>query len=412
MPVKTGSRGNETVTEGVPQVIWRRGNVMKQINKVAVLGAGVMGSAIAAHFANAGIQVLLLDMVPKEPSEAEKKAGFTLNDPAVRNRIAISGLEGLRKIKPAAFFLPSYASSIETGNFDDDIKKLREYDWVIEVVVEKMEIKKQLFSEIVVPNLKESAILSTNTSGLSVNEMAESLPEAVRKNFLVTHFFNPPRYMRLLEIVPNKFTDPEVVRFLAGFIEKRLGKGIVFAKDTPNFIANRIGTYSILSGIRLMIEMGMTVEEVDAVAGPATARPKSAIFRTADLVGLDTLQHVADNAYENLAKDEEREVFRLPGFVNEMVKGGLLGNKSGRGFFKKEKDENGSKYFYYDYKTGEYVPSVRPRFASVDVSKPIDDPGKRLQAVISGVDKGAAFAWRNLRDTLIYTFNRIPEIAE
>jgi 3-hydroxyacyl-CoA dehydrogenase len=384
---------------------------MKRIDKVAVLGAGVMGATIAAHLANAGLQVLLLDIVPKELNEAEKKGGLTLNDPAVRNRIAIAGLEGLRKIKPAAFFLPAYASYIETGNFDDDIKKLRECDWVIEVVVEKMEIKKSLFEKVAL-NLKEGAILSTNTSGLSVNEMAESLPDPVRKNFLITHFFNPPRYMRLLEIIPNKATDPDVVRFMTGFIEKRLGKGIVFAKDTPNFIANRIGVYSICNGMRHMVEMELTVEEVDAVSGPATARPKSAIFRTADLVGLDTLQHVADNAYLNLAKDGQREVFRVPGFIDEMVKKGLLGNKSERGFFKKEKGENGPAYFYYDYKTGEYLPSVRPKFASVETSKPIDDPGKRLQAVLSGTDKGAAFAWKNLRDTLIYTFNRIPEIAD
>ena len=239
---------------------------MKQINKVAVLGAGVMGSTIAAHLANAGIEALLLDLVPREPNEAEKKAGLTLNDPTVRNRSAMTGVEGLGKIKPAAFFLPAYASHIETGNFDDDIKKLRECDWVIEAVVEKMEIKKHLLREKVAPNLKEGAIVSSNTSGLSVNEMAESLPDQVRKNFLGTHFFNPPRYMRLLEIIPGKFTDPGVVRFMAGFIEKRLGKGIVFAKDTPNFIANRIGVFSIFNGMRHMIEMGMTVEEVDAVA--------------------------------------------------------------------------------------------------------------------------------------------------
>ncbi len=385
---------------------------MKQINKVAVLGAGVMGATIAAHLANAGIQVLLLDIVPKEPNEAETKAGLTLIDPVVRNRFALAGREGLKKMRPAAFYLPSYASSIEVGNLDDDIKKLLECDWVIEVVVEKMEIKKRLFSEKVAPNLKEGAILSTNTSGLSVNEMADSLPEALRKNFLVTHFFNPPRYMRLLEIIPNKDTDPEVVRFMAAFIEKRLGKGIVFAKDTPNFIANRIGVYSICNSMRHMIEMGLTVEDVDAVAGPATARPKSAIFRTADLVGLDTLQHVADNAYETLLKDEQREVFRLPDFINDMVKKGLLGKKSDQGFFRKEKGKDGTKYFYYDYKTGEYAPSVRPKFASVETAKPIDDPGQRLQTVLSGADKGALFAWKNLRDTLIYTFNRIPEIAE
>ena len=385
---------------------------MKQINKVAVLGAGVMGATIAAHFANAGIQVLLLDIVPKEPNEAEQKSGLTLSDRAVRNRFAIAGLEGLKKMKPAAFYVPSYASYVEAGNFEDDAQRLRECDWVIEVVVEKMEIKKRLFSEKVAPNLKEGAILSTNTSGLSVNEMAESLPEQVRKNFLVTHFFNPPRYMRLLEIVPNKFTDPETTRFMAGFIEKRLGKGIVFAKDTPNFIANRIGVYSICNSMHHMADMGLTVEEVDAVSGPATARPKSAIFRTADLVGLDTLQHVADNAYETLAKDEQRGTFRLPGFVIEMVKKGLLGKKSDQGFFKKEKGADGPKYFYYDYKTGEYALSVRPKFASVETAKQIDDPGKRLQAALSGTDKGAVFAWKNLRDTLIYTFNRVPEIAD
>ncbi len=385
---------------------------MKQINKAAVLGAGVMGATIAAHLANAGIRVLLLDIVPKEPNEAEKKAGLTPNDPIVRNRIAAASLEGLRKMKPAAFYVPSYASYIEVGNFDDDAQKLRDCDWVIEVVVEKMEIKKQLFKERVAPNMKEGAILSTNTSGLSVNEMAESLPANVRKNFLITHFFNPPRYMRLLEIVPNKFTDPETVRFMAGFVEKRLGKGVVFAKDTSNFIANRIGVYSICNSMRHMVEMDMTVEEVDAMSGPATARPKSAIFRTADLVGLDTLQHVAANAYENLVKDEQREVFRLPGFISEMVKKGLLGKKSDQGFFKKEKGKDGPNYYYFDYKTGEYAPSLRPKFASAEIAKQIDDPGKRLQTALSGADKGAVFAWKNLRDTLIYAFNRIPEIAD
>jgi 3-hydroxyacyl-CoA dehydrogenase len=385
---------------------------MKQINKTAVLGAGVMGATIAAHLANAGIRVLLLDMVPREPNDAEKKAGLTLEDPAVRNRIAATGLEGLKKMKPAAFFLPSYSAYVEIGNFEDDVTKLRDCDWVIEVVVENMEIKKKLFREKVAPNLREGAVLSTNTSGLSVNEMAESLPEQVQRNFLVTHFFNPPRYMRLLEIVPCRSTDPEVVRFMAGFIERRLGKGIVSAKNTPNFIANRIGVYSICNCVQHMVGMKMTVEEVDAVVGPATARPKSAAFRTADLVGLDTLQHVANNSYELLTNDEQRETFRFPGFISEMVKKGLLGNKTKQGFFKKEKGDNGSSYFYYDYTKGEYVPSERPKFASVETAKAIDDPAKRLKAVISGADKGAEFAWKNLRDTLLYTVNRIPDISD
>ena len=385
---------------------------MKHINKAAVLGAGVMGASIAAHLANAGIKALLLDIVPKEVNEAEKKAGLTLNDRAVRNRHAAAGLEGLKKAKPAALYLPAYISYIEPGNFDDDMAKLRDCDWVIEVVVENMEIKKKLLSEKVAPNLGEGAILSTNTSGLSVNEMATVLPDNVRKNFLVTHFFNPPRYMRLLEIVPCSETDPEVVRFMEAFMAKRLGKGIVYAKNTPNFIANRIGVFSICNSMRHMVEMKMNVEEVDAVAGPATARPKSAAFRTADLVGIDTLQHVANNSYELLPHDEQRQVFHLPGFVGEMVKKGMLGNKSKHGFFKKVKGEKGDEYFYYDYTTGQYAPSQRPKFASVEAAKSIDDPGKRLLAVISGTDKAAEFAWKNVRDTLIYAANRIPEIAD
>ncbi|MDA8427855.1 MAG: 3-hydroxyacyl-CoA dehydrogenase/enoyl-CoA hydratase family protein [Geobacteraceae bacterium] len=385
---------------------------MKQINKVAVLGAGVMGATIAAHLANAGIQVLLLDIVPREPNDDEIAAGLTISDPRVRNRIAAAGLEGLKRMKPAPLFLPGYAGNIEVGNFDDDMPRLRDCDWVVEVVIENMAIKKQLFTGKVVPNLKEGAILSTNTSGLSVNEMAACLPEEVRKDFLVTHFFNPPRYMRLLEIVPCDATDPVVTAFMADFIAKRLGKGIVYAKDTPNFIANRIGVYAICNCVRTMREMGMTVEEVDAVAGPATARPKSAAFRTADLVGIDTLLHVANNSYELLVNDEQREIFRFPDFVTEMVAKGLLGNKSKQGFFKKVKGEQGQEFFYYDYTTGEYAPSQRPKFASIEAAKSIDDPAERLKALINADDKAAQFAWTNLRDTLIYTFNRIPEIAD
>ncbi len=385
---------------------------MKQISKAAVLGAGVMGATIAAHLANAGIPVLLLDIVPGELNDAEKKAGLSLNDPKVRNRIAASGLEGLKKMKPAAFFLPGYASYLEVGNFEDDIKKLRECDWVIEVVVENMAIKKKLFTEKVVPNLKEEAILSTNTSGLSVNEMAEALPEHVRKRFLVTHFFNPPRYMRLLEIVPCRYTDPAVTEFMAAVTGKRLGKGIVHAKDTPNFIANRIGVYASCIATRIMIDMDMTVEEVDAVAGPATARPKSASFRTSDLVGLDTSLRIVENTYALVTNDEDREVFHSAEFMKDMVKKGLLGNKTKQGFYKKIIGAKGPEFLYYDYKTGDYVPSKRPKFASVESAKSIDDPGKRLQTVLSGSDKGAEFAWRSLRDTLLYAFKRVPEIAD
>lgn len=385
---------------------------MKQIDKVAVMGAGVMGATIAAHLANSGIRVLLLDIVPSEPNAVEIAAGLTLNDTAVRNRFAAAGIEGLRKMRPAPFFLPDYATYIDVGNFEDDLAKLRKCDWVIEVVIENMEIKKKLFTDKVVPNLKAGAILSTNTSGLSVNEMAECLPDHVRRNFLVTHFFNPPRYMRLLEIVSCRDTDPAVAAFMASFITRRLGKGIVYAKDTPNFIANRIGAYAVGNSIRQMLAMGMTVEEVDAVAGPATARARSAVFRTADLIGIDTLCRVAHNSYELLVDDEEREIFRFPDFIGEMTAKGLLGNKSGQGFYKKVKDATGAAYFYYDYASGEYVPSRRPRFASVEAAKVIDNPGERLKAVLTGSDQAAEFAWRNLRDILIYTYNRIPEIAD
>jgi 3-hydroxyacyl-CoA dehydrogenase len=371
-----------------------------------------MGAPIAAHLANAGIQVLLLDMVPRELNDAEKAAGLTLNDPRVRSRIAAAGLEGLKTATPAPLFLPAYAGNIEVGNFDDDMAKLRDCDWVVEAVVENMAIKKQLFTDKVLPNLKEGAILSTNTSGLSVNEMARCLPERVRKNFLVTHFFNPPRYMRLMEIVSCADTAPSTASLMGDFIARRLGKGIVTAKDTPNFVANRIGFYAICSCVKTMIDMGLTVEEVDVVAGPATARPKSAAFRTADLVGIDTMQHVADNSFELLVNDEKREIFRFPAFIREMVARGLLGNKSGQGFFKKVKGEAGQEIYYYDYTTGEYVLSQRPKFASIEAAKTIEDPARRLQALITADDTAARFAWVNLRDTLIYTFNRVPEIAD
>ncbi|MBE0583379.1 MAG: 3-hydroxyacyl-CoA dehydrogenase, partial [Desulfofustis sp.] len=384
---------------------------MRQINRVAVLGAGVMGATIAAHLANAGLEVLMLDIVPRELTEQEASRGLTLDSPEVRNRIARSGLEGLAKMKPAPFYLKEYAALIETGNFDDDLAKLAGCDWIIEVVVENLKIKRSLFERIV-PHLGPNAVLTTNTSGLSVNEMAESLPVDLRGRFLVTHFFNPPRYMRLMEIVPCSETDAQVVAEMAEFIERRLGKGVVYAKDTANFIANRIGVYAIYKGIQHMVEMGLTVEEVDSVAGPATARPKSAAFRTADLVGLDTLAHVGTNSYEALPNDEQRDVFKLPDFMAGMIKQGLLGNKSGKGFYKKEKVDGKRQIFYFDYQTGAYQPLQKPKFASVQMVKQIDDPRRKIATMVNGADPGAEYAWRSLRDTLIYAVNRIGEIAD
>jgi len=377
---------------------------MKQIKRVAVLGAGVMGANIAAHLANGGLNVLLLDVVPSALSEEEQARGLSLASLAVRNRFAAEGVKGA--VKGKGVYLKEFASLIEVGNFDDDLEKIGECDWVIEVVVEKQAIKTELLTR-VARHLAPKAILSTNTSGLSVNELATVLPAEVRRNFLVTHFFNPPRYMRLLEVVPCRETDPAVLEFMAEFCRSRLGKGIVYGKDTPNFIGNRIGVFTMFNAMHHMIELGMTVEEVDQVAGSATARPKSAVFRTCDLVGNDTLVHVARNTYELLPNDEQRETFRVPEFLDEMIAKKLLGNKVKQGFFKKDK----SSISYYDYVSGEYKPAANVKFASVAAAKG-GDPAGRLRAVVGGDDNAARFAWRNLRDTLIYTIRRMPEIAD
>ena len=368
-----------------------------RIDRAAVLGSGVMGATIAAHLANAGVRVLLLDIVPKEGGD--------------RNRLAASALEALAKQKPAASYLPSDLSRIEVGNLEDDLPRLKDCDLVVEVVLENMAVKKQLLGEKVAPHLHAGAVLASNTSGLSVNEIADALPEALRKRFLVTHFFNPPRYMRLVEVVPSRHTDPAVTASMAAFVEQRLGKGVVRAKDTPNFVANRIGVFSMCNAIHHTIDLGMTVEEVDAVAGPATARARSACFRTADLVGIDTLMHVARNSWDSLPDDEKRDTFKMPDVMAQMVAKGLLGNKSKQGFFKKSKGEK-PETFFYDLASGEYRPSQKPRFASVDATKGVDDPATRLRTVLGGKDKAADLAWRNLRDTLIYAFNRVPEISD
>ncbi|WP_163338565.1 3-hydroxyacyl-CoA dehydrogenase/enoyl-CoA hydratase family protein [Desulfopila sp. IMCC35008] len=384
---------------------------MRQINRVGVLGAGVMGATIAAHLANAGLEVLLLDIVPKELTEQEEKKGLTLESPQVRNRIAAEGRAGLVKMKPAPYFLKEYAAQVDIGNLEDDLEKLKDCDWIVEVVVEYMPIKLDLLKKLT-PYIAPGAILSTNTSGLSVNEMAEVLPPEIRKNFLVTHFFNPPRYMRLMELVPTTATDPEVMKGMADFIGNRLGKGIVYAKDTANFIGNRIGVYAIYKAMQHMVEMDMTVEEVDTIAGPATARPKSAAFRTADLVGLDTLAHVGNNSYDLLPDDEERDVFKLPDFMKALIDKGFLGNKSKQGFYKKGKVDGKRQIYYYDYKENDYKPLAKPKYASVGMVKQVDDPAQKIKMIVGAQDKGAEFAWKSVRDTLIYAFNRIPEIAD
>ncbi|WP_085812756.1 3-hydroxyacyl-CoA dehydrogenase/enoyl-CoA hydratase family protein [Geoanaerobacter pelophilus] len=379
---------------------------MRKIDKAAVLGAGVMGAAIAAHLANAGVEVLLLDLVPQDaPKKGEGAAGE-------RNRIALNALTALATAKPAPLYAPEFARCIQPGNFEDDAQRLKECDWVIEVVLENLEVKRKLFAEVVVPNLSPTALLSTNTSGLSVNELAQALPQEVRRRFMVTHFFNPPRYMRLMEMVPCTDTDPEALAAMAQFMRKRLGKGVVYAKDTPNFIANRIGTYAGASAWRHMTAMGLSVEEVDAVTGPPLARPKTGTFALWDLVGIDTVVRVLDNSYALLSGDDERELFRVPEEIRRMVAEGLTGKKGKGGFYRRKTVEGESVKLCYDWRSGGYNPCVRPKFASVAAAKQVDDPGQRVRTLLSGGDRAAEFAWLTLRDTLIYAAKRLSVIAD
>ncbi|MCA1933553.1 MAG: 3-hydroxyacyl-CoA dehydrogenase/enoyl-CoA hydratase family protein, partial [Calditerrivibrio sp.] len=379
-----------------------------QIKKAAVLGSGVMGATIAAHLANAGVKVILLDIVPPKLTDDDIKNGFDENSKGFRNKIVQKGYDGLLTMKPSPLFLKENINLIEIGNLEDDVKRISEVDWVVEVVLENMEVKKSLFLNKVLPNISKDAIISTNTSGLSVNALAEIMPEDVRKRFLVTHFFNPPRYMKLMELVPNKDTDPAVMKFMADFIDNRLGKGIVYAKDTPNFIGNRIGVYLIYKAFKHLVEMGMTVEEADSITGQAVGMPKTAIFKLADLVGNDTIMHIGKNSYNLLVNDEERDVYQIPEFLAKMIEKGMNGNKSKIGFYTKK----GNERFYLDINTLEYKPLQKPKFASVQASKQIDDLATRIRTVIDTNDKASQFAWKVLRDALLYTFKRIPEISD
>jgi len=380
---------------------------MSLIRKVAVLGSGVMGSGIAAHVANAGIPVLMLDMVPPEagPGEDRSKKSF-------RNKFGLGGLANLKKLRPAPLFTPAALELIEVGNFDDDLARIAECDWVVEVVKEDMAVKQALFAR-VEPHLKPGAIISSNTSGLSVVGMLEGRGQAFRKSFLVTHFFNPVRYMKLLELVAGPETEPGVLARMARFGEETLGKGIVWAKDSTNFIANRIGTYGMLRVLRDMQKAELTVEEVDKIFGPAMGRPKSAVFRTTDIVGLDTFVHVAQNCYDTLTQDEERDTFLVPEFVKKMVAAKMLGDKTGGGFYKKVRGKDGeSEIQALDLATLTYRPQQKVRFDSLGAAKGIDDVAERIRTVLTGTDKAARFAERVTLDTLAYASRRIPEISD
>ena len=381
----------------------------RRIEKAVVLGAGTMGSRIAAHFANAGLPCILLDIVP--PNLA---AGAPA---AERNKIVRAGLEAAKKSKPAAFFTASLADKIAIGNFEDDLGRCAEADWIIEVVAENLEIKRNLLAR-VAQFRKPGAIVTTNTSGLPVHLIAEGMSEEFQQHWAGTHFFNPPRYLKLVEVIPGPKTSREVIETLSDFCDKRIGKGVVIAKDSPNFIANRIGTFSMLNALRLMGTLGMTVEEVDACTGPAVGWPKSATFRTADIVGLDVLVYVVKNIYETAPKDESREMYKVPALVEEMVKRGWLGDKTGQGFYKKVKGEGEKEILTLDVSTMEYRPRQKARFPSLEMGKAIEDTRERLRALVGPVlegqkaDKAQQFLWGGLSETCLYAARRVPEISD
>ncbi len=383
---------------------------LKEIRKAAVLGAGVMGATIAAHLANVGIPTYLLDIVPRELTPEEEKKGLTLESPEVRNRLAAAGKQDLLKNKQKPLYRDSNLDLITPGNFDDDMAKLKDVEWIIEVIVENMDIKKKVFKQ-VEANWTPGTIVSSNTSGLSINEMVSENSVEFRKHFLGTHFFNPPRWMKLLEIIPCKETDDEVLNYMHRFCEKVLGKGVVFAKDTPNFIANRIGTYAMAYTLKLMEKEKMTIEEVDAITGPPMGHPKSASFRTLDMVGLDTFCHVARTVYDKATDPSEKEVFNLPSFLQEMLDHKLLGDKTKQGFYKKIKGESGSEIMALDYEKLEYRPKEKVRFDILGKTKHAE-LAEGFKMLVEADEKAGQFAWELTKNFLIYSASLIPEIAD
>ncbi|MCP4547732.1 MAG: 3-hydroxyacyl-CoA dehydrogenase [bacterium] len=378
---------------------------MTTIKRAAVLGSGVMGSAIASHLANAGVPSIMLDILPPDLPEEQK------SQPAARNRLAREALNRCLRAKPAPLFDNALAEMIEVGNFDDDLHRIGEVDWIIEVVKEDPEIKRQILTE-VARRRRPGSIVSSNTSGLSIAAMAEGLDADFRRCFLGTHFFNPPRYLKLLEIIATPDTDPAVTELLHDFVDRRLGKGVVLAADTPNFVANRVGVFGLLDAITAMIELDLTPEEVDRLTGPLVGRPRSASFRTADLVGLDTFMAVAGNVYHGCPDDEARDLFRTHPLLQKMIEANLLGDKSGGGFYKKSRDERGKrKILTLDLATLKYRDRLKPKFPELESFKLIQDVKKRTAALALGRGRAAEFTWRTLSRLFIYCANRVGEIC-
>ena len=384
----------------------------RSIKKVAVLGSGVMGSRIACHFANIGCEVLLLDIVPREINDAEKANNLSLADKAVRNRIVNDSLAFALKSNPSPIYKKSFASRIATGNFEDDLAQISQSDWVIEVVVERLDIKQQVFSN-VEKHRKPGSLITSNTSGIPIHLMLEGRSEDFKKHFCGTHFFNPPRYLQLLEIIPTPETDSSVIDFFMDYGRRFLGKKTVLCKDTPAFIANRVGVYSIMSLFHAVNELGLTIEEVDKLTGPVLGRPKSATFRTCDVVGLDTLVHVSNGLKSNCPNDEEKAFFELPEYISKMVSNNWLGSKSGQGFYKKVKDDKGkSEILSLDLKTLEYRAAIKASFPTLEMTKAVDDLKQRTKMLVMGQDKASKFYKLMFGGLFAYVSNRIPEISE
>lgn len=384
----------------------------RRIKKVAVIGSGIMGSGIACHFANIGVDVLLLDIVPRELTAKEKAKGLTLDDKIVRNRMVNDSLTTALKSKPSPIYSQAFANRITTGNLEDDIAKVKEVDWIIEVVVERLDIKKQVFE-----NLEKyrtpGTLITSNTSGIPIKFMSEGRSDDFQKHFCGTHFFNPARYLKLFEIIPGPKTEPSVLDFLNNYGEQFLGKTSVVAKDTPAFIGNRIGIFSIMSLFHTVKEMGMTVEEVDKLTGPVIGRPKSATFRTVDVVGLDTLVHVANGIAQNCPDDERKALFALPDFIDTMMENQWLGSKSGQGFYKKTKNAEGNtEILTLDLDTLDYRSNKRAKFATLELTKTIDKVADRFPVLIKGKDKAGIFYRKSFAHLFAYVQNRLPEITD
>ena len=384
----------------------------RSIKKVAILGSGIMGSRIACHFANIGVEALLLDIVPRELSEIETKKGLSLKDKVVRNRIVNEAFQSTLKSKPAALYNARFASRISIGNFDDDMKDISGCDWVIEVVVENLDIKKVVFEQ-VEKYRTPGTLITSNTSGIPIHLMLDGRSDDFKKHFCGTHFFNPPRYLQLLEIIPTPETDSDLIDFLMHYGDRYLGKTTVLCKDTPAFIANRVGIYAILKVTETMQKLGLNIDEIDKLTGPVLGRPKSATFRTSDVVGLDTLVKVAGNLYEGLVDDEARETFKLSETMNTLLEKNWLGDKTKQGFYKKTKDEKGkTQILTLDLETFEYKPKQKVKFATLELTKPIDNVKDRFKVLFSGKDKAGEFYRDAFYGLFQYVSNRIPEIAD